>query len=427
MSTPTNRTQTPTPTLLFHSLPPTAFLGLDLLSLTLSPKLQGIKNLPPGYHFLYSSTDASLSIRRGWWFCVPAPDSANEGSKSDSQPELSVWRWSNEEESLAPDADPAAVGKAHANLGRVWERGLLDYTHPSSGKDGGELAGEWRELTNCITNALLDRVFSGGQEDETKDAKGKDWSISSISSASQDVEKIPGLTSSESKMEGEKDLGFLPIDLKRTWPEGAVGRERTDAVRDRSWYLGYLIELAAGSGKEKRVGAMRLLGELQLCFLMVLTLANWSCLEHWKRVLGVILSCRQALQEVEEYFVAVVKLLRLQLKHCEDVEGGLFDFKEEGAAWLKRLLAQFRRNVEEMLEAADGELLKAELKKLDEDLSNQYGWVSGMDMLKRGFLDLEDGERVDMDLNGADEEDETGDYAPVIVELGSHSPGIVSP
>ncbi len=29
-----------------------------------------------------------------------------------------------------------------------------------------------------------------------------------------------------------------------------------------------------------------------------------------------------------------------------------------------------------------------------------------------------DGERVDMDLDGADKEDEAGEYAPVIVELG---------
>ena len=39
-------------------------------------------------------------------------------------------------------------------------------------------------------------------------------------------------------------------------------------------------------------------------------------------------------------------------------------------------------------------------------------------MLKRCMLELEDGERVEMDMNDADEEDETGEYAPVVVELG---------
>jgi A1 cistron-splicing factor AAR2 len=36
---------------------------------------------------------------------------------------------------------------------------------------------------------------------------------------------------------------------------------------------------------------------------------------------------------------------------------------------------------------------------------------------KRGMLDLEDGERVEMDVNDASEDEESGDYAPTVVEL----------
>jgi A1 cistron-splicing factor AAR2 len=415
---PTSRT----PPLLFHGLPLNSFLGLDLLSLTASPNLHGIKTLPPGYHFLYSSSDASLSIRHGRWFLIAPPAAATAGQQSESQP--LIWRWSKDNECLLPERDASAIERAGANLGRVWERGLLDYTQPGSGRDGGELESEWRELAGYVTDALLDRVLrpggagQGAEKRKDDSASRKFWSISSVSSAPQDLDEIPGLSASEAVVEGEEELGFLPIDLKRTWREGAVGRERTDAVRDRSWYLGHLIESAVGSGGDKRVGAAQLLGELQLCFLMVLTLANWSCLEQWKRILGVLLSCRQALVEVEDYFVAVVRLIKVQLKHCGDVEGGLFDFREEGAGWLKGLLAQFRRNVEEVFGSTSGEGLKAELKQLEDGLRDEYGWESRKDMLKRGLLELEDGERVDMDMNGADEEDETGEYAPVVVDLG---------
>ncbi|KAF7509177.1 hypothetical protein GJ744_008237 [Endocarpon pusillum] len=416
---PPSSSTPPMPTLIFHSLPNNAFLGLDLLSLTTSPNLQGIKNLPPGYHFLYSSSDASLSVRHGHWFFVPAPASATEGGQHESK--IIPWRWSEEKECLVPEADVSETGSAQADLGRVWERGLLDYTQPGSRKEGGKLGSEWRELTGYITDDLLDRVLgkvaSQDRAGKRGPASGRPWSISSVSSAPQDVEKIPGLTASEAVIEGEMQLELLPIDLRRTWRDGAVGRERTDAVRDRSWYLGHLIELAVDSGGDRRVGAAQLLGELQLCFLMILTLANWSCLEQWKRILGVLLSCRQALVEVGDYFVAVVRLLRIQLKHCQDVEGGLFDLKEEGAGWLKGLLAQFRRNVEELFGTANGETLKTELKQLEQDLRDEYGWESGKDILKRGLLELEDGERVDMDMNGADEEDETGEYAPVVVDL----------
>jgi A1 cistron-splicing factor AAR2 len=403
-----------TTTLLFHGLPPNAFLGLDLLSLTASPNLHGIKALPAGHHFLYSSADAALSIRRGQWFFIT-------GQVTEPQPR--VWRWSTDEECLRPETEASALERVNADLGRMRERGLLDYTQPGSGKDGGELVREWRELAGYVTDAMLDRVLRPGGEgqgarERGDAASGRFWSVSSVSSAPQDWDRIPGLSAVESVVEGEEELGFLPIDLKRTWREGAVGRERTDAVRDRSWYLGHLIELAVGAGGDRSVGAAQLLGELQLCFLMVLTLANWSCLEQWKRILGVLLSCRQALLEVEDYFIVVVRLLKVQLKHCGDVEGGLFVFREEGAGWLKGLLAQFRRNVEEVFDSTSGEGLKVELKQLEEGLRDEYGWESGKDMLKRGLLELEDGERVDMDMDGADEEDETGEYAPVVVNLG---------
>jgi A1 cistron-splicing factor AAR2 len=403
--------------ILFHSLPQSAFLGLDLLSLTTSPNLYGIKNIPPGHHFLYSSSDPSLSIRHGRWFHIPAPPAADLGAES--EPYVLVWRWSREEECLVRESDAHAAGKARANLlGRVWERGLLNYAQHASGseKDVGELSGDWGELAGCITDETLDRVLGADQDNEGRTIGG--WNISSVSSAPQDVEEIPGLTASESIIEGEKDLHFLPVDLKKTWREGAVGRERTDAARDRSWYLGHLIEQAAvGYNAERKAGAKALLGELQLCFLMVLTLANWSCLEQWKRILGVFLSCRKALVDVEDYFVAVVRSLGLQLKHCEDVEGGLFDFKEEGAGWLRGMLTQFGNHVDEGFAVGDGEKLKAELRKMEEYMRNEYEWQSGKDMLKRGLLELEDGERVDMEVNGADEEDETGEYAPVIVDL----------
>lgn len=417
-----------TSSLLFHSLPATAFIGVDLLSVTTSPNLRGIKNIPEGYHFLYSSADASHSLRHGWFFSTSTRTVVADRPqpRPGSSSEILNWRWSTEDECLIPETDPSPAERAHADLATPWERGLLDYTRP--GRDGGDGNGrettagglwrEWRELTGHFTDALLDRVLATGENKEDKRTSGRDWSISSVSSAPRDVDKIPGLTFSEAAIKGEKDLNFLPIDLKKTWREGAVGRERTDAARDKSWYLRNLMERAAGSTGDISVGAAQLLGELQLCFLMVLTLANWSCLQQWKRILSLLLSCQQALVEVEDYFVTVVKVLRAQLQHCKDVEGGLFDFREEGARWLEGLLAQFRSNVEEAFQDSDGVMLKAELKKVEQDLKDEYGWESGKPMLKRGLLELEDGEKVDMDMNGADEEDETGEYAPVVVGLG---------
>lgn len=58
-----------------------------------------------------------------------------------------------------------------------------------------------------------------------------------------------------------------------------------------------------------------------------------------------------------------------------------------------------------------------ELEDLQEYLQKAFGWDFDGSYVKRGLLELEDGERVEMDVNGADEDDERGDYAPTVVEL----------
>ena len=393
-------------TIHLHSLPTSTFLGLDLLSLSTSPNFHGIRNLPPGYHFLYSAPNPSLSIRHGQWFVVSGTEN----------PPPSVWRWSEEEEDVQPEADEDTADEVRRRLTSVGDTGFVNYLDPGKqgelANDGEEHAQEWAKLSSFVKRPLLDRIFENRQR-----ADGHTWRISSVSSGRQDVEVIPGLEPSEAVIEGENRLNFLPIDLKKTWPEGAVGRERTLAAQDRSWYFGHLIQQAAGSTGDRKLGAASLLGELQLCFLMVLTLANWSCLEQWKRILGVLLTCQKALGEVTQYFVEVVKVLGLQLRHCDDVEGGLFDFKEDGAPWLRGLLNGFRHSVEECTGSDSLQTLREELQKVEDYLSDHYGWNKRTEVLKRGLLELEDGEKVEMDLNGVDEEDETGEYAPVVVDI----------
>ena len=50
-------------------------------------------------------------------------------------------------------------------------------------------------------------------------------------------------------------------------------------------------------------------------------------------------------------------------------------------------------------------------------MEKEFGWQPEGSYLKRGMLELEDGERVELEVNGADAEDEVGDYAPTIVDL----------
>lgn len=266
--------------------------------------------------------------------------------------------------------------------------------------------------------------------------------ITSASCAEQDRDEIPGLSAAEA-IGDEKTMGALGIDLKRTWRPGAVGRERTEGAIDRGWALEDVVRRWGEGGEEEEWG-MGVMGQMEGCFLMVLTLGNFSCLEEWKRVLGLVLTCKTLIKKREEWFSGFLHQLRRQLAHGDDVEGGLFDMSDEGAGYLRELLKGFKRNLDEVFDDDDddaaaataaatgdthhknnrqerqevgGQSINHAFKNLERFLHAEYGWDLSDDFLRRGLLELEDGEQVEVEMDELLGEDERGEYAPVVVDL----------
>lgn len=389
--------------LLLLDLPPNALAGIDLLSFTTTPRFKGVKNLPPGLHFAFAATDTSLSLRHGAWFYV---------SPGAGPPQVFVKKWSPQTENLVAETQHAELLTWRANLGAVWKNGLTPYRQTVHAADTAEddhfveESSDWTRLTSHISQSLLTRIC-GLNPDH--------WALTSASSAAQDLDNIPGLEASDNLLHPEKELRFFPVDLKQTWRPGATGRERTEAAQDRSWALGDLLEKHAIS-KHAPSCDLEILGELQFCFLMVLTLNNNSCLEQWKRLLRLLLTCRSAVKDRFHLFLELLKTLRLQLSHCADMEAAIFDLNDQGGGFLGPLLRKFRKGLDEFDGKRKADMVD-EFDELQDFLQKEFGWQVDDSYVKRGMLDLEDGERVEMDMNGADEDDECGDFAPTIVEL----------
>ena len=386
---------------LMLNLPPGALGGIDLLSFTTTDRFHGVKNIPAGWHFVFAASNASLSIRHGAWFHVPSIPST---------PQILIKKWDSQSEDFIAETSEPELLRWKANLGTIWKEGLTPYRQSVDKDSDGEAKEEsldWGTLTSHLTPALLSRLTG-----ESKDH----WSLTSASSAAQDLEDIPGLVKNTGFEHAEKELRFLPINLKRTWREGATGRERTEAARDRSWALGELVEHHC-TGSTVREREAQILGELQFCFLMVLTLNNNSCLEQWKRVLTLLFTCREAVRERTWLFLDALKLLAVQLDHCKDSEGSLFDVKEDGGGFLKPLLQKFRKGLEEFGEGEWKVDVMDEIDEFQDRVKEEYGWELDDSFVKRGMLELEDGEQVEMDVGGVDEDEETGEYAPMVVEL----------
>lgn len=436
----------PSPTILTPSLPPKTLVGIDLVTFTSTPHFYGIRDLPSGWHFLYTGTTESLSERCGGWFYVGDTSAPMKGANNEIVPsrpsgnlgtDVFVWKWDPDSELLLPlkgdnDAEKQEAMRYKANLGAIWQSGgLFRYRSrvpdtPVNGRvaaqddydeeqeEGGKR--DWAGLTSYLSPELLSRIV--GRPDIDIDSRPR-WMVTSSSTTGRDTEHIPGLSSlGPEPAEGEKEgeLTFLPVDLKMTWREGAIGRERTEAARDRSWALGDLIARYAASGGE-RAGETQILGELQFTFLMVLTLMNYSCLQQWKRLLGLLLTCKTAIKDRELFLRDVLRLLLLQLKRCDDLEGGFFEVDvDEGGEFLRKLLIKFSASVSEIVEAESA--VKSELAELEDWVRSEYGWeLQHESFVRRGMLQLEDGEQVEMEMSD-DEDEETGEYAPVIVDLG---------
>lgn len=456
----------PTPTILIPALPPKTFIGINLVTFTSTANFHGIRDLPPGWHFLYSGSTEALSLRSGGWFYVGGGSTGtaagNKGGevalRTESAPaEVFIWKWDPDTETLVPlkgdnDAERKEVLRYKANLGVVWQAGGLfrfrsrvtpSQTKPQTGQDEqAEHAQEeeeeeqedegrrnWTDLTCYLSPSLLSRIT--GEPEVDADARPR-WMVTSASTAQEDSDDIPGLASSnptpgtetsscanDAVAKEERDLAFLPIELKRTWREGATGRERTEAAQDRSWALGDLIKRYSNTDKptDEKEGELQILGEIQFTFLMALTLLNFSCLQQWKRLLQLILTCRSAIAEREVFMRDVIRLLLLQLQRCDDLEGGLFAIDaDEGGEFLQGWLVKFSRSVDEV--AGAGSAVKTELDKLETWVKDEYGWeLHPEGIVRRGMLRLEDGEEVEMDVPD-DEDEETGEYAATVVDLG---------
>ena len=381
-----------TAAVLLLDLPPGILCGIDLLSFTTTAQFRGIKNIPPGWHFIFTSETTSLSIRDGFWFHIPS-------SNTNSTP-LIVRGWDASAGSLFPCSDPDSF---RVRLPLLWDKNLSPYRQ-SAGKEAKAESGDWAALTEHVSPGLLGHL--------TQD---EDWNVTSASCAKEDWDEIPGITA-EDVGEKERKLGVLGIDLKRTWREGAIGRERTEAALDSSWALGAVVERWQPQDRT-HIGDWGniVLGQMEACFLMMLTLANYSCLEEWKRCVGLVLTCKRAVRERKEWFATFLALLRRQMERCEDVETGLFDLSDEGGAYLKRLLKGFKVTLGHVF--GDAEDIKEEMEALEALLKGEYGWELGDEFVRRGMLELEDGEQVEIEMEEIEGEDEKGEYAPVVVDL----------
>ena len=204
----------------------------------------------------------------------------------------------------------------------------------------------WPDLTGWITKELIARVLP------------LSWAISSQTPSSEEDDELTTV--------GSEVLSFTRIDLKRTWRQGAVGRELTMGARDKSWALQNAVLPHLESPQA-------LLGELQLGFVLLLYLSNFSGFEVWKTIVHLLCSCYAALAEQEMLFVQFLGVLEAQLLRCPD---DFFNDVISENNFVATMLRIMNKNIRDMRRMDPGALVSLEkcFRDFTQFLQTHFNW-----------------------------------------------------
>jgi hypothetical protein len=358
-----------TMTLVILDAPPGTSMTLDTLAFSSTTSFRGIKFINQGIHLLtYGLDKTDLGMRNGFFF------NAKPGN-------VSAWKWDEKTEQLFPIRE---IVQGHELQQRL--ESLHPYLTTFQPPEDDEKT-TWSDLIKYITPEILNRVLPA------------DWAFTSQTPSTNDeaTDQLSSLPSSKA----EAILKFISVNLNNTFNPHSIGRERTEQVLDKSYYLNTLLQQLPDE--------LALLGEFQLSFITVLYMNNFSGFETWKYLFSVFCGCKTALRSRERLFRNFLTVLRQEFEMC--TEETFMEVILEGnfvANNLKTLIA----SIEDLDPKSSAlEFSFAQLMGL---LGSKFHW----DPIYRGAP--RKGAMVNdsgFDENGWDREEE--EYAPVVVDIDS--------
>jgi len=367
-STSQMETYASTTTLIILDIPPGTSMTLDTLAFSSTTSFRGIKFINDGIHLLTYGLDKSdLGMRNGFFFY------AKPGN-------VSAWKWDKRTEQLFPIREQIEAHELQERLASLHPY-LTNFQLP-----GEDEKTTWSDLIKYVTPEILNQVLPA------------DWAFTSQTPSTNDeaTDQLSSLPSSKA----EAILKFTPINLKNTFNPHAIGRERTEQILDKSYYLNTLLLQLPDE--------LALLGEFQLSFTTVLYMNNFSGFETWKNLFTVFCGCKAALRPRERFFRNFLTVLRQQFEMCSEET-----FNEvilEGN-FVANNLKMLNSSIEDLDPKSSAlEFSFAQLMSL---LRNKFNWdpIYG-GAPRKGAMVNDSG----FDENGWDRDEE---YAPIVVDIDS--------
>lgn len=284
-------------TVCIEDIPPGSQIGLDLRSWQSGPNFRGLRDIPPGLHCLHITIANISTLKYAVWLNIESGVTL-------------AFKWDKVGENLQE------IDHTYAVSGGGISRMFLIECPSEDDK-------QWTSITQHLETPAVSQIIPLGRCVTSSTTSNTD-------TAGQDLSHLgPHVIDPD-----EVKFHFVPIDLKRSWPKGSIGREITEHALDKTWLLKDVMRRA---GNEHL-----LLNQFEFCFLGVLLYGSATCFDQWNTILSLVCTTKTALIDIPEFastFLSVLHAQAEQLSH--DLYGDVFSFA------LPRQLKKMQANITE--------------------------------------------------------------------------------
>ncbi|KAI0533493.1 A1 cistron-splicing factor [Xylaria digitata] len=400
---------------ILDGLPINFTIGCDTTSFNSAQSFPGFRDIPPGIHLIWVAPSESTSSRSGYWICTP--------ENGDTQlRRVYIKQWDKYDEVLRDPTNQTeerfqneSLEQVVAHLSsynlRAASTECLHKLAPSQeGDNPSDLLGDqniWYQLTFAIQPNLLNRVVG-----QARNA----WHVTTADSVAGDT----GLAEeAQLYASATSHLQFtFPMDARLINPE-ATGQEITRQALDPTGWIIDKLENPNGDRCPED-----LIGEFQFAFLVGMHLGNFSCLEQWFFLATRLIFRSYSLTiERPEQARNLIQTFHAQLLYNDRyLEGDVLELMPEHARKLQLALTTYKNRLSEKLSAlgdlcTPGQHAVGMAFKSLESWLLRLGWDLRGEYVRSGNVMLEDGEMVQAELSDFEEEDERGEFAPLVVEM----------
>jgi A1 cistron-splicing factor AAR2 len=316
-----------------------------------------LKFIPKGIHYVYYSLKNGPRIGFFYDFAIG---------------KVMAWKWNEKDEEFIRETDADQLERYAFNIGE-FDPYLGYYPQgPTEETKGIDTKKKWIDASKCITVRLMNQILPSDPIISSMICSSRfssEWENSKLN----DLEKVDAILGSSrhhpvQPLESVPDqhwINFTPIDLKASYLPGSTPEQVTKYSIDKSFLLESLLSPHYSHSFE-------ILGELQLCFILVHLGQLYDGFEQWKIIVFLMCHCSEAMKKQPTLFENFISVLITQLN---ELDTDFFQDELSSSSFLEECFTSLIENSRELDDPLPS--IIAKLNELIQFISAKFDWDVG--------------------------------------------------